>query len=335
MHIIKEQLGKVNQHTMLVMVAVAAVAITAFLVFNPLSKSPVAVANKAADYLNTSILKGGQTATVTSASMENGLVKIKMAIGSNSYDMYATTDGKLLFPEAFNLEGANANATANAGASQKPKTAADLVKADNPMLEAYVVSRCPFGIQMQRAMAKAIAAAPALAQSMKVRYIGDISGNTITAMHGEVEAKENLRQICIREEQSSKYWGYISCHIKEGQTGECERAAGVDSAKVSACTQDASRGVAYAKEDFDLNKKYGITGSPTLILNGQEVSEFDFGGRSPEALKTLVCGGSKTEGAFCSDKLDTQEAATSFSLSYAPSAKTATASAGANCAPIQ
>jgi hypothetical protein len=40
---------------------------------------------------------------------------------------------------------------------------------------------------------------------MKARYIGTVSGTTITAMHGEAEAKENLRQICIREEQSTKY----------------------------------------------------------------------------------------------------------------------------------
>jgi len=78
---------------------------------------------------------------------------------------------------------------------------AKMNKSDQPLLQAFVVSRCPFGLQMQRIMADMIAKSPETEGYLNVRYIGsvDVENNTIRAMHGEVEAQENLRQICIRE----------------------------------------------------------------------------------------------------------------------------------------
>ena len=190
-------------------------------------------------------------------------------------------------------------------------------KNDNPVLEAYVVSRCPFGIQMQRVMADVIKNIPSSAQYMKVRYMGSVSNGIITAMHGNAEAQENLRQICLREEQPTKYWPYVSCQMKgSGQEVACEKPSGVDSSKLSACVSDVSRGLAYAQKDFDLNSKYQIQGSPTLILNGQQVSEFNFGGRTSDAVKNVICNGFNSQPEFCSTKLTTANAAASFSATY-------------------
>ncbi|OGZ76577.1 MAG: hypothetical protein A3G45_01735 [Candidatus Staskawiczbacteria bacterium RIFCSPLOWO2_12_FULL_37_15] len=189
-------------------------------------------------------------------------------------------------------------------------------KNDNPVLEAYVVSRCPFGLQMQRILADVIKNIPSAAQNIKVRYMGSVSNGTITSMHGDAEAQENLRQICLREEQPNKYWQYVSCQMKTGDTSGCESPTGVDSPKLSACVSNSGRGLAYAKKDFDLNGKYQIQGSPTLVLNGRQVSEFDFGGRTSDAVKTAICSGFNNQPGFCSTKLTTANAATSFSATY-------------------
>ena len=146
--------------------------------------------------------------------------------------------------------------------------------------------------------------------------MGDISNGEITAMHGDEEAQENLRQICIREEQPVKYWDYVSCQMKAGDTTGCEAPTGVDSAKLAACVSTASRGLAYAQEDFDLNTKYSVTGSPTLILDESEISEFNFGGRSAEAVRTMVCAAFNSEPSFCATTLNEATAATSFSETY-------------------
>ena len=72
----------------------------------------------------------------------------------------------------------------------------------------------------------------------------------------------------------------------------------------------------YAQKDFDLDKKYGVSGSPTLILNGNKVSEFDFGGRSADAVKTLLCCGFNNEPDICNTNVTAEQAATSFSETY-------------------
>jgi len=291
--------------------------------FGGLSKDDLA--KKGIEYINSSILSG-QTATLVESSEESGLVKIKISIGGSEFDTYISKDGKLLFPEAIKIEGETTKTTDNTD-NQPAKTCEDLVKTDKPQLDAFVVSQCPYGLQMQRVLADVVKSAPALAENIKVRYLGSVANGKITSMHGDAEAQENLKQICIREEQASKYWSYVSCYMKAGKTDECLTSTGIDKSKLSQCSTNAERGLAYAKEDFDLSTKHGITGSPGLVQNNEKVSESDFGGRTAESLKTLICCGSNTKPSACSKTLNTASAASSFSETYEGSGS----NSSANC----
>ena len=331
-----------NKNLVLVVIAVSAIIVTGVLIFADSNPSSKVIAEKSVDYLNKNILQQDQTATLVDFLEESGVIKINIKVGTNDYSSYVTKDGKLFFPEALKLDSkpegtTGQNQNSQPTAQQTKQTCDSLAKVDKPLLEAYIVSKCPFGLQMQRVMADSIKSIPSLAQLIKVRYIGDVSGGTITAMHGDAEAQENLRQICIREEQYSKYWDYVSCHIKAGDVNGCLSTAGINSDKLNGCITDDKRGLAFAKEDFSLGSKYNISGSPTLILNGQPVSEFDFGGRSSEAIKTLLTCSSKTNPDFASTKLNAEQAATSFSLVYAGSGSASgnSGSNGANCAPAR
>ena len=192
------------------------------------------------------------------------------------------------------------------------QTCYDVQKQDKPLLTAFIVSYCPYGVQMQRAIAGAIEQAPNLSDYTEVRYIGEISNGTILSMHGPAEAEENLRQICIREEQKEKYWNYISCFISSEDSNQCLEEVGIDLKKLDECRINESRGDEYAKKDFDIADRYGIKGSPTLLLNKQIVNEFMFGGRSPEGVKNLVCYGSNQNFSFCAIKLNNTESDSSF-----------------------
>ncbi|OGZ72745.1 MAG: hypothetical protein A3A98_02030 [Candidatus Staskawiczbacteria bacterium RIFCSPLOWO2_01_FULL_40_39] len=342
----KNVISKINRDSMLLGLAVLSIIITGFLIianttsynilgFLQFGPSKEEIAQKSIDYLNANILQDGQTATLGEVKEESGIIKIQVKIGENTYDSYITKDGKYFFPEAFELTadmGAAANQDQGDQVALKQEACDSLKKADKPMLEAYVVSRCPYGLQMQRAMADAVASAPSIAPYIKVRYMGSVVNGVVTAMHGEAEAMENLRQICIREEQNSKYWDYVACQMKSGDTTGCESSTGVDAAKLSGCIKDSKRGVAYAKEDFALNAKYSIQGSPTLILNGSQVSEFDFGGRSSMSVKNMLACSSTTAPDFASKELNSAQAATSFSLSYAGT-NSGSANTAANCVP--
>lgn len=188
-------------------------------------------------------------------------------------------------------------------------------------LEAFIVSGCPYGLQMQRILAPI---ATGLGANIKVRYIGSIENGTITSMHGDAEAQENLRQICIREEQADKYWPYVSEYMKKGNTESALTIAGIDKAKLNTCMTDASKGLKYAQADFDLANSRGVSGSPTLFLNGSQVSEYEFGAdnnatgseRSAENVKNLLCYGFTAKPAACSTVLAKEPASSNFSEQY-------------------
>lgn len=288
--------------------------------------SPQQVAEKAINYINQNVLQQGTTASLVNVTEENGVYKFRLKIGENEYDSYVTKDGKLLFTEGINIEEKKPETSA-----EQPKTCEDIKKSDKPLLEAFVVSNCPYGLQMQRVLYEAVKNIPSLEENIKVEYIGAIEGNKITSMHGDNEAQENLRQICIREEQADKYWSYIGCYIQkggtEGGTDSCLVSVNVDKTKLNACMTDTTKGLKYAKADFGSQTKYGVSGSPSLFLNGEKVSEFDFGGRTAEAVKTLLCCGFKTEPGTCSQKLTEDSAATGFSETYSQSS----GSSGGSC----
>jgi len=270
-------------------------------------------AKKAIEFINKNILAGQGEATLVNVSEVSGLYKITLKINEREYPSFVTKDGKILFPEGgIEME----KFVAQNPTPQPKKTCEDLKKNEKPLLEAFVVSQCPFGLQMQRILNEIVKNIPSLAANIKVEYIGAIANGKITSMHGDEEAKENLRQICVREEQNDKYWSYIDCHIKEGKVNECLKSAGIDEGKLEECQKDPNRGLKYAQEDFKSEEKYKADASPTLILNGEAVSEFDFGGRTAEAVKTLLCCGFNQKPEFCNKKLTETQAAISLSPTY-------------------
>lgn len=61
------------------------------------------IAKKAISYINDNGIAQG-AASLVNVSEESGLVKIKIKIGDNEFDSYATRDGKLLFPTALKMD---------------------------------------------------------------------------------------------------------------------------------------------------------------------------------------------------------------------------------------
>lgn len=346
---------KIDKNMALVGIAVIAIIITGVLIFaksngkfsfsnfSLFGSSPTQIGQKAVDYINNNKLSSSKV-TLKSASEVSGLIKISIDVGGQAYNSYVTKDGRFLFPNTpIDMKPAKTATSASASSSTTQtaaKDASSVTKAAKPMLEAFVVSSCPFGLQMQRAIADAVKNIPSLASSVVIRYIGSISNGVISSMHGPEEAAENLRQICIREEQPTKYYNYISCYMQKttataasgmplGDSPSCQASTGIDTAKLASCVSDPSRGLAYAQKDFDLGIKYNVSGSPTLILNGAPIDETGFGGRSSDGVKSMVCAGSNSPASFCSTKLNTTEAATSFSATYADAS--GSASSAANC----
>jgi hypothetical protein len=275
------------------------------------------VSDKTVTFINENLIAEGMVASYVDITEESGVYKLKVKIGNEEPELYVTKDGKLLFIQGVvDTQPEDVSTNTEEGTKATADTCETLTKVEEPILEAFVVANCPYGLQMQRIMAEIVKNIPSLAANMRVEYIGAIVDNKITSMHGDVEAQENLRQICLREEQASKYWSYVDCYMQEGKSADCLTTAKIDGTKLNSCMTDTTKGIKYAQADFDLASQHSVTGSPTLFLNGKKVSEFDFGGRTAEAVKTIICCGAAETPDVCSQSLETSSSAVSFSKTY-------------------
>lgn len=289
------------------------------------SSAPNATANAetAMNFISTNLVSSGTAVSLVNVTEESGLDKLTLNITTSDgqqqiLSVFVSKDGKYLFPMTFQMSQLSQSSnTASGRAASTPSTqsaaqsCSAVTKQDSPVLEAFVVSYCPYGQQMQKVLADVVSELPTIGAHIKVRYIGAVSNGTVQSMHGPTEAAENLRQICIREEQPDLYWKYVSCFLNSTSSAACVNSTGVDTTKLAACTGSADRGLAYAAKDFGLSDSYGVTGSPTLVLNGATVSEFNFGGRTPEAIKSVICCGFTDRPDTCNTTLSSSSSTSS------------------------
>jgi len=327
-------LKKFNKTPILVILGLIAVFLVIKIVTMQTGPSMDSIKNKVLpDVIKKIIGNPDQKFKIGTVKEINGVYEFELELTgatAQKYTSYITKDGKILFTSGIKLDSLNKTPSDTQPSPAKKVSCNDLPKSEKANLTAFIVADCPFGLQMQRVVKKTIEEAADLSSSLSIKYIGSISNGKIVSMHGDKEAQENLKQICIREEQNEKYWPYVTCYMKEGKSDDCNATAGVNKANVDACMSDSKRGLAFAQKDFDIATKFNVSGSPTLLLNEkQTVSEFDFGGRNANSLKEIVCCGSTSKGESCGKTLSNTDMATGMSLTEESS--TTNSGTAANC----
>lgn len=197
---------------------------------------------------------------------------------------------------------------------------AEAPKSDKPVAELFVMSYCPYGLQMEKAFLPVMELLKNKAD-MSVKFVS-------YAMHEKKEIDENTRQYCIQKEQAAKYIAYLKCFTGKDDYKACLNEAGVSEAKVNVCVAAADKafGITAKYDDkaswlsgrfpiypvhADLNDQYGVQGSPTLVINGAQIDV----SRSPEAIKQTLCGAFNNPPAECSENLSTESAGPGFGTS--------------------
>lgn len=193
----------------------------------------------------------------------------------------------------------------------------EVVKADKPIVELFVMSYCSYGLQMQKAF---------LPVMELLKDKADLSIKFVSyAMHDKLEIDENNTQHCLQEEQSDKLISYLKCFTTKGDSKICLKETGVNESNLNSCISavDKKFGITLAYNDKNswlsgrfpiypvdegLNEKYGVQGSPTLVINGSQVQV----SRSPEAVKLAICASFNQQPNECGQTLSTAAASPSF-----------------------
>ena len=208
-----------------------------------------------------------------------------------------------------------------------------VTKSDRPKVELFVMAYCPFGLQMEKAY---------LPAWNLLKDKADIDIKFVSyAMHGLKEVEENTRQYCIEQGQPAKYQAYLTCFTGKDDYKGCLAKAGITEGSLGSCinttnakyktldkfkdqtTWLSGRYPVYPINE-DLNTKYGVQGSPTLVINGAQVDGVN---RTADAVKQAICAAFNNPPAECGQTLATASYGAGFG--YEAGANPA---AGAACA---
>jgi len=270
-------------------------------------------AQKAIDYISSVALEGQIAASLLEVTEESGLYKIRLEIEEQEYESYVTKDGKLLFPQGTDIseEIPETSALGETGESVLPKT-------DIPQVQLFVMSFCSWGNQAEELMKPA---AELLKDKARIELHYVIYSNyggggpdycldeesKYCSLHGIQELNQGVRELCVQKYQKDKFWDFVkeingSCNYMD--VDSCwegiAKKVGIDVAQVKVCQKDEALGI--LAQELELNQKYGISGSPQLIINETEYQ----GSRNSEAYKQGICSAFNSLPEECSQVLGSE-----------------------------
>jgi predicted DsbA family dithiol-disulfide isomerase len=272
------------------------------------------VSDKAVKFINDNLVQPGTNATFVSSSEFEGLYNVTVEYQGRNISVFLTKDGSNMFissPLNISQELPQETPTATPEPTEIPKTS-------KTTAQLYVMAFCPYGLQAEAAM-KPVVDLLGTDADIQVHFIANVGGTTpdsVSSLHGAVEAQEDLRQVCIMKYYNQKtYWNYMttinnncSSLYRDASYDACWKnaatKAGIDISKIDACST-GSEGINLLKADETLTTQYGISGSPTLLINGMTYN----GARTADAYKAAICSGFTTSPAACSQNLSTTGAA--------------------------
>lgn len=258
-------------------------------------------------FINDNFVETGTKATFLSAADKDGMFEIKTSYQNNTISVFATQDCRLLFLSN-PVDVLNTTPVPTTTTTPVPT----LVKTAIPTVDLFVMSFCPYGVQAENSLEPVVNLLGGKA-NFTIQYITSVQGNTInnvSSLHGLNEAKEDARQLCVLQYNPDKYWTYVmqindKCYpVSSNSTAletcwkEAASGLGIDISQIESCAY-GSEGISLLRASEQQVDQYGVTGSPTLIINGQKYT----GARSPEAFKTAICNSFQKVPAECSINL--------------------------------
>ncbi len=270
-----------------------------------------AAAQTAEEFIENYLLNGQSDIEITDIEETNGVYKFNLTLApeNTQFTSYITKDGRILFPSGYDISKVE-QAETQTPQTETQQTQTNIPKSEIPKVELFVMSHCPYGTQAEKGI---IPAVEALGDEIdfNIRFV-------YYAMHGEKEVKEQVRQYCIQKEQNDKFLPYLKCFLNSGEAEPCLAKADIDTEMLDSCINkineeydidnvinDKSIWISGRFPPFniykDLNEKYKVGGSPTLVINGQQVQS----SRSPAAYLATICSAFEDVPAECETELST------------------------------
>jgi len=289
------------------------------------SVDPKELGPKVMTYVTDTFLAANSaSANLTTVDEKFGMYEMNFDILQNgkvvqqAAKAYVSKDGKyLMVGQVFEL---SAKPSQPAQDQQQAPAQTEIPKTDKPNVKFFVMAFCPFGKQAEQGLGPAVAAlgTKVVAEPHFVIYNnynggGDdycMGDGKYCSMHGINELREDVRQMCVWKYKQAQWWTYVNkinekCTVSSIDTcwKEVAKEIGFDSDKIAECEKDEA--LTLLEAEVKLNEKYGVQGSPTVLINDVDYS----GGRSASAYLGGICSAFNTAPSECAAELAGTETA--------------------------
>ena len=248
---------------------------------------------KAENFINENLMMPGTKASITSIEKEYNLYRMLVDIGMGEpIESYISSDGLLFMPQSIDIQEYESLLN-----ESNELTSTEIInKQEIVDIELFVMSHCPYGTQMVKGIVPALEAL-----GNKVNF--SLKFNSYI-MHEKKELDEQLSQYCIQKENPSKLLEYLKCFNAGGESEPCLTRLNINKDSLEKCVLQADQSYKISEKYNDEttwingiyplfpiheedNEKYGVQGSPTLIINGENASSE----RDSQSLLDLICSG--------------------------------------------
>lgn len=291
-------------------VLLIAAVIVAIIGFTGKNTSETIISEQEASNKILSLLeKQGVKATVSKIESDAGLYKITLEVQGQQLPLYISKDGKYIIENPIPVK--TLEEYLNNTDAEQNLTPAEIEKTNNPEVELYIWSYCPYGVQAQKPLAEVANLFGENANFKAILYHDS---------HGAYETQQNKIQACIQKYDKENYWNYASefvstiypvCGASKDITCDLEKSTAlmnslkIDSKTILECVEKEGQTLIDADRSKAMN--LGITGSPTLVVNGTPLTNI---ARNADSYKDAVCDAFLSAPETCGVKLDATQTTT-------------------------
>ncbi len=262
----------------------------------------------AVEYIQDNLVSPEVDVQVSKVEKIGNFYQVSIELTAEGYSQevasFISLDGRYFFPSGYDVTETTIVTTS---------TIEEIPQSDVPKAELFIWSYCPYGVQAQGPLAEV---ASLLGDSADFEAVLYYDG------HGAYETQQNKIQACIQEVDPAKYWDYATGFVDNiydtcgtSRDIDCDKdesvdlmdSLGIDSDAVLDCVD--SKGEDLIAEHSDRAKGYGVTGSPSLVINGVRANT----ARTAEAYKTAICSAFNEAPEECDEVLSGEAATTSGS----------------------
>ncbi len=177
-------------------------------------------------------------------------------------------------------------AAANIAPSAGP---VDIAAGDKVKVEFYVMSQCPYGVQVEEAIKPVLDQIGPYVDFHLDFIANDLGNGNFRSLHGQAEVEGNIVQLCAFKHNPDLAMEMVSC-MNQNSRGipsnweKCASDKGLDVESIRTC-YEGGEGAGLLSSSVVRSQSVGAQGSPTMFINGKPYS----GERSAYAFKQAIC----------------------------------------------